>query len=307
MTLKYLITGATGGLGGLVLEYFIANVPLGDFAVSSSRIENRSLFERRGVQFRHLDYEDSATLEVGLRHVQNLLFVSTNTNVIHIDRILRHHGNMVSAAAKAHVGHVWYTSLPFGGFGDDSEVAVQQQHLATEKMLQESGLTYTCIREGIYTEAFPLFLNWYADTTHIMLPCDGEIAFTSREDLAEGTARLMLSGGYANQTVLFTAGKTISAREMVDIIHQSTGQKLQIRYVSEEEYLTHNTHHDRGGKPAELFKTVSSWWMAAARGELKTMDGLLGEILGREPLAPQDAVRQLLQKEGDHVWHQNYA
>lgn len=140
-----------------------------------------------------------------------------------------------------------------------------------------------------------------------MLPCDGEIAFTSREDLAEGTARLMLSGGYANQTVLFTAGKTISAREMVDIIHQSTGQKLQIRYVSEEEYLTHNTQHDRGGKPAELFKTVSSWWMAAARGELKTMDGLLGEILGREPLAPQDAVRQLLQKEGDHVWHQNYA
>lgn len=106
MTLKYLITGATGGLGGLVLEYFIANVPLGDFAVSSSRIENRSLFERRGVQFRHLDYEDSAILEVGLRNVQNLLFVSTNTNVIHIDRILRHHGNMVSAAAKAHVGHV---------------------------------------------------------------------------------------------------------------------------------------------------------------------------------------------------------
>ncbi|KAJ5629101.1 hypothetical protein N7490_011329 [Penicillium lividum] len=307
MTLKYLITGTTGGFGGQVLEFFIANVPLGEFAVSSSQISNRSMFESRGIQFRHLDYEDPATLEVGLHEVQNLLFVSTNTNVIHIDRILRHHQNVVAAAAKALVGHVWYTSLPFGGFKDDSIVAVQQHHVATEKMLSTSGLTYTFIREGIYTEAFPLFLNWYADTAHIILPCDGEIAFTSRDDLAEGTARLMLGGGYENETVLFTAGETITAREIVDTINQSTGRQLNIQYVSKEEFLAHHTQHDKGRKSEVLFEILASWWMAAARGELKTVDPLLGEILGREPLTPHHAVQKLLQNGGDHTWHQNYA
>ncbi|KAJ5192830.1 hypothetical protein N7449_008972 [Penicillium cf. viridicatum] len=307
MTLKYLITGATGGLGGLILEYFIPNIPLGEFAVSSSRTENKGVFERRGIQFRHLNYEDPATLEVGLRDVQNLLFVSTNTNVIHIDRILRHHRNVVTAAAKANVLHVWYTSLPFGGFGNDSEVAVQQQHIATEKMLQESGLVYTCIREGIYTEAFPLFLNWYADTTHIILPYDGEVAFTSREDLAEGTARLMIRGGYEKETVLLTAGETITAMEIVDTINQVTGRQLPMQLVSKEEFLAHHTQHDKGKKSMELFEILASWWKAAARGELKLTDGLLGEILGREPLTPQQAVKKLLQNRADHTWHQNYA
>lgn len=106
MMLKYLITGATGGFGGHILDYFIKNVPLNEFAVSSSQVGKRPYFEGRGVQFRHLDYEDSSTLEVGLRDVQNLLFVSTNTNVIHIDRIHRHHQNVVLAAAKANVRHV---------------------------------------------------------------------------------------------------------------------------------------------------------------------------------------------------------
>jgi uncharacterized protein YbjT (DUF2867 family) len=111
MTLKYLITGATGGLGGRILDYFVANVLLSEFAVSSSQIGNRPVFESRGVQFRYLDYEDSATLEVGLCDVQNLLFVSKNTNVIYIDRITRHHWNVVSAAVKANVRHV-YCSYP---------------------------------------------------------------------------------------------------------------------------------------------------------------------------------------------------
>lgn len=106
MILKYLITGASGGFGGHVLDFFIKHVPMEEFAVSSSQQGNRSKFEDRGVQFRHLDYECPATLEAGLCDVQNLLFVSTNTNLIHIDRLLRHHRNVVSAAVKADVQHV---------------------------------------------------------------------------------------------------------------------------------------------------------------------------------------------------------
>lgn len=35
------------------------------------------------------------------------------------------------------MGQVWYTSLAFGGFSDDSRAAVQQAHLITERFLKE--------------------------------------------------------------------------------------------------------------------------------------------------------------------------
>jgi uncharacterized protein YbjT (DUF2867 family) len=104
--MKYLITGATGGLGGHILDYFIANVPFSDFAASSSNPDNRSLFESRGLNFRHLDYEDPTTLDTSLDGIENLLFVSTNANVTNIEKVMRQHQNVVDAARKANVQHV---------------------------------------------------------------------------------------------------------------------------------------------------------------------------------------------------------
>lgn len=135
MTLKYLITGATGGIGSGVLSYFQTHLPTSSFAASSSDSSSASRFTSQGIEFRHVDYNDRTVLDEAFQRVENLLFVSSNT----FDNELRtrQHGNVVDAAKKAGVGHVWYTSLAFGGFGDDSNTAVQQAHIATEKLLKE--------------------------------------------------------------------------------------------------------------------------------------------------------------------------
>ncbi|KAF9892468.1 hypothetical protein FE257_001577 [Aspergillus nanangensis] len=307
MTIQYLITGATGGLGGLILDYFIENVPPSEFAASSSNPKNSSRFVSRGVQFRHLNYEDPISLDSGLQDVQNLLFISTNTNIIHIDRIEKQHRNVVDAAQRAKVKHVWYTSLPFGGLANESEVAVQRAHLATERMLQESSLVFTSIREAIYVEAFPIFINWYANTTKVTLPGDGEIAFTSRVELAECTARLMLGGGFENRTILLTAGETITAKEIVEVINETTDRQVELQYVSPREYVQINQRNDEGGKPLAFFELFAAMWKEIGSGALQTTDGLMREILGRDPMTPREAVRQLLVANRDHSWHQNYA
>lgn len=101
MALKYLITGATGGLGKQVLRYFVENVPLSDFAAASSKPSNKSMFENRGIAFRHVDYNDSESLDAGLRDVENLLFISSNGS----SRI-KQHERLIEAAKKAGVEHV---------------------------------------------------------------------------------------------------------------------------------------------------------------------------------------------------------
>jgi uncharacterized protein YbjT (DUF2867 family) len=104
MTLKYLITGATGGLGEQVLNYFVAHVPGSEFAAASSNPSNRARFEDRGIAFRHVNYDDQQSLDTGLYDVENLLFVSTNT--FDNERRDKQHRQLVDAAKKAGVKHV---------------------------------------------------------------------------------------------------------------------------------------------------------------------------------------------------------
>jgi uncharacterized protein YbjT (DUF2867 family) len=101
MTLKYLITGATGGLGKEVLNYFIANVARSEFAAASSNAANQATFEDRGIAFRHVNYDDPRSLETGLRDVENLLFVSSSGM-----RRSEQHARVIEAAKKAGVEHV---------------------------------------------------------------------------------------------------------------------------------------------------------------------------------------------------------
>lgn len=106
MSLKYLITGATGGLGAEVLNYFINNVPTSQFAAASSKESNRKQFEDRGLAFRVVNYDDKESLKRSLTGVENLLFVSTN--VFDNERRAKQHENVVEAAKRAGVGHVSY-------------------------------------------------------------------------------------------------------------------------------------------------------------------------------------------------------
>lgn len=159
----------------------------------------------------------------------------------------------------------------------------------------------------MYVEAFPLFLNWHPNTTRVTLPGDGEIAFASRVELAECTARLMLRGGFENQTILLTAGETITAKEIIAVINETTGRQVEVQFVSPQEYVRLNELNDEGGKPRVFFEVFASMWRAIACGELQTTDGTMREILGREPTKPRDAVRQLLVANRCHTWHQNYA
>jgi uncharacterized protein YbjT (DUF2867 family) len=104
MTLKYLVTGATGGLGSQVLSHLIANVPRSEVAAASSKEANRKQFEDRGIAFRVVNYEDPQTLESAFEDVENLLFVSTNT--FDVEKRRNQHQSFVDAAKKMNVKHV---------------------------------------------------------------------------------------------------------------------------------------------------------------------------------------------------------
>ncbi|KAJ5091971.1 hypothetical protein NUU61_006841 [Penicillium alfredii] len=304
MTLKYLVTGATGGLGAQVLSYLVENVPASKYAAASSKETNRKQFEDRGIAFRVVNYDEPQSMESAFHDVENLLFVSTNT--FDVKKRRKQHQSFVNAAKKMNVKHVWYTSLAFGGFRSDSKADVQQAHLMTEEMLRVSGITFTSIREGCYTDAFPVFMGWYPTTSTVYLPSDGPVAFTLRDELGEATARLMIRGGHDKEIVLLTAQQIVTFQEIVDVINDTTGRQVRLQLVSPDEFVRLKANDDEGGKPEGFFRMLLSWYDAIANGETATTDPLMADLLGREPVSPREAIRAFLTEDRDYVWHQNY-
>lgn len=104
MTLKYLVTGATGGLGSSVLSHLAANVPSSEYAAASSRETSRKQFEDRGIAFRTVDYDDPKSMEAAFEGVENLFFVSSPT--FDVPKREKQHQNFIDAAKKQNVKHV---------------------------------------------------------------------------------------------------------------------------------------------------------------------------------------------------------
>ncbi|RAH76731.1 NAD(P)-binding protein [Aspergillus japonicus CBS 114.51] len=325
---QYLLTGVTGGLGAHVLEYFLAHVDPSTYAVASSNPAKAAEFTAQGLAFRTVNYDDPRTLATAFEEVENLFFVSSNT--FDNERRRRQHQDVVDAAKRAGVKHIWYTSLAFGGHTSTSQVAVQQAHYMTEEMLRVSGIPYTSIREGLYTEAFPLYFNWYPTTETIVLPqpttpsstdpaklaTTQRITFTSRQELGHATARLLLRGGasYRDRIVVLSARETLSFREMVDLInehHHDGKERVRVEFVPAAEYVARTAAADEGGKAAGFFAAMVSWHEGIARGEAVVEgDGLMAEVLGREPTRASERIRELLREaraKGGYTWHQNYA
>jgi uncharacterized protein YbjT (DUF2867 family) len=132
-----LLTGTTGGLGTTILHHLLHTHRLyPQSIIATSRSSSaRSKYESQGVQFRELDFARPNTLRTALNGVGLLLFVSSSER--DTPKRNEEHGNVIDAAVKEGVKEVWYVSLAFGGFGDESKVGFMQAHLWTEKRLRE--------------------------------------------------------------------------------------------------------------------------------------------------------------------------
>lgn len=185
-------------------------------------------------------------------------------------------------------------------------------HLDTEKYLEKlswavPGFGYTVIREGLYSESYPLytsFFNLEQPSPEIKIPHDGGgpgIAWVKREELGEGTAELIRrfiespdAFKYRNSRVLLSGQQTLTLSETVEILGRIAGRPVSIRKVSNEEYAALPENVD-----GFTYKGVSyacPWttsFEAFRRGEGSCVSPLLRELLGREPEGFETTVRKI--------------
>ncbi|EJU05900.1 NADP-binding protein [Dacryopinax primogenitus] len=296
------LTGTTGGLGSQVLKHLLPLLPPSQILVSLYNPSGASeLVRSSGVQVRQASYKDPASLDAAWAGADKLLIVSYPS--IAYDIRVRAHRNAIDAAKRLGIGHVYYTSLGFGsGLGGESKAAVMQAHLETERYLKESGMKWTIIREGIYSESWPLYLGFWGlgEGEEAVVPVgDGPVAWVSREDLGEATARIIAQGAYANESILLSGQKTYTLVEFAALISQILSTtKLQLRADSVEGYI--HTHEGPGprGDP-EFLRQWATTYAGLAAGECAVVDPTIVSVLGRELKSAERTLREMLGVGGD--------
>lgn len=221
---------------------------------------------------------------------------------------------------------MWYISLAFGGYASTSKIGFQQAHYKTEYLLQQSGLDFVSIRAGVYSDAFPLFLNWYPSTKSVLLPSvqppveQSRIAFTSRDELGEGIATLLAKGLQTfphivphteKNIVLLTAGETNSLTDLVGAIQRGQERDLSFEILPPEQWIEESAKDDRGGKGKAWFEARLVFTRGVCDGDAAVMDSALQTLLGRKPetgvQTVERLVREAIQKGGEgYFWHQNH-
>ena len=78
MTIKYLVTGASGQLGALVIDALLARVPAEEIGALVRRSEAAAPLEAKGVSVRIASYDDAAALETAFAGVERLLLISSS-------------------------------------------------------------------------------------------------------------------------------------------------------------------------------------------------------------------------------------
>ncbi len=172
-----LITGATGALGRLVTSSPLLA------ARSDVVIGTRD----PGPGQRRVDFDDAASLDLSFSGVHTLLMISAGA--AEDDVVIARHDAVISAAEKAGVRHVVYTSLS----GDGDHLTYALAHRWTERRLRvSSSLEWTVLRNGLYAEFLAAVAAPGPDGTIAAPLGEGRLAAVARADLAEVAVRVAL-------------------------------------------------------------------------------------------------------------------
>ncbi len=270
------VTAASGNLGSAVVESLLKHVPPSEVIASVRKPAAAGPLKARGVVVRHGDYDDPASLYQSFEGAQGLLLISVSG--IDHEKRSEQHRNVIEAAVRAGVQHIYYTSLLPGA---DSVAFVMKAHLDTERDLKSSGLRYTILKNGVYAEASNLYLG---DSGDVVIPADGPIAWVSRTDLAEGIGRLLFDGGHADQTLNLTGSEALDIKAVASL------EGRAVRIVSVEEYVAKQM---AAGKPEEYARNWATTYFGVARGEFGKVDPFLGELLGHPLRTIEDVLSGL--------------
>ena len=280
--MKIGITGATGQLGRIVVQKLKEKTAAGNI-VALVRVPQKAA--DLGVEAREFDYNKPVNLVSALKGIDSLLLISGNE----VGQRLAQHSNVIEAAKKAGVKWIVYTSLLHA---DKSSLSLAREHVATEKLLKESGIPFTLLRNGWYTENYTGSIQGaLAGGAFLGSAGNGKISSAARADYAEAAAVVLTGDGHQGKVYELAGDEFYTLADLAAEVSRQRGKNIPYKNLSETEYA--NTLKSFG-IPEGLALAIAGWDIAASKNDLFDDAHGLSKLIGRPTTPLAQTVKEAL-------------
>ena len=279
------ITGATGQLGQQVFANLLNTTAANQLVAVVRNPAKAEALSQKGVVVRQADYGDEAALTRALQGVDKLLIISSSE----VGQRAPQHRNIINAAKAAGVKFIAYTSLLHA---DTSPLGLADEHVATEKMLADSGIPYALLRNGWYTENY--LASAPAALEHgvfIGAAGEGKIASATRADYAAAAARVIAEDGHAGKVYELAGDHGWTLSELAAELAKQSGKNVVYQNLSQADFAA---ALKSVGLPAGLADMLADSDVGASKGGLFDDSHTLSKLIGRPSTPLAESVKGIL-------------
>lgn len=271
--MKIAVTGATGQLGQIAVEQLKRRVDNKNIVALARNVEKAS---NLNVEVREFDYDKAENLSASLKDIDSLLLISASE----WGKKVQQHTNVINAAKQAGVKWIVYTSLLHA---DTTSINLAPEHLETEKALKASGIDYTILRHGWYSENYTgSVAGALKGGAFLGSAGDGKISSASRADYAEAAAIILAETKYKGETLEMAADEAYTLSDLAAEISKQCGKAIPYNNMPEVEYANILKNI---GLPDGFAHALANCDTSASKGDLFDDSKQLSKVLGR-PTTP---------------------
>ena len=280
--MKTAVTGATGQLGQLVVEQLKKRIANEEIVALARNLEKASGL---GVEVREFDYTQPEIMVESLKGIDHLLLISGSE----FGQRAAQHTNVINAAKKAGVQWIVYTSLLRA---DTTGINIAGEHIASEEALKASGIAYTILRHGWYSENYTMSIpGALKGGAFLGSAKDGKISSAPRADYAEAAAVVLSDEGYKGKTFELAGDSSYTLSDLAREVSKQAGTSIPYKDIPEQEYANILKNI---GLPEGFAYALASWDVNASKGDLFCDTNHLTEILGRPTTPIAESVKVAL-------------
>jgi (4-alkanoyl-5-oxo-2,5-dihydrofuran-3-yl)methyl phosphate reductase len=276
--MTYLVTGATGNIGGRVVERLLAKG-------ARPRIFVRNLEkarERYGdrVEIAPGDLGDPASLARALEGVKVLFLASGGSDLAKIDE----------AAARIAKSEGVQLLVKLSTYDVAQQVGTGIWHAAGEAAIKASGISFVFVRPTGFMDNVRHWARSIKSEGIVRSATDdGRIPFVHAEDIADVSVAGMTTSHYLGKALPITGPEALSFAEMTAKLGAAIGKPLRFQPISDEEARQQQISW---GAPPALVEARLLIFRAIREGRLAEVTDTIDRVLGRKAIPFDDWIRE---------------
>jgi NAD(P)H dehydrogenase (quinone) len=284
--MSIVVPATSGHLGRLIVTDLLERgVPAGDIVAGARKPEVIADLADAGVRTTRIDYDDPASVEAAISPGDTFVLIS---GAFSPDRT-RQHADAITAAKRAGTGHLIYVGALRAA---ESSSPLANSHAPTEISVHESGLPFTLLRNGWYTENYGREVPALRESGVLVASVgDARVASATRLDFAQAVGAVLTTEGHVGKTYELSGEVAWTYSDLAAAFSEVLGRDVAYRPVSSEEHLQILTG---AGVPEQFATLIVGVDAGIGQGAFAYQNGDLARLLGRPTTPLVDGLRPLV-------------